>query len=354
MEWARGIVVSGGELWAEVESTKGATGLVALTELYRRGLPTVNKTVRRTASVNFQDFSPCDAHDYTTHFQMLMSNDVAEFEGHQVFEVQLQGKTYLVPALALMRALFRPTPKLLHEMFAPNALERTLWLDYSNGTADIVVDAKWATSSVHETHGSWHGPLRWMVSHRSARRMADSVHRHAMAGHLTLDLANCEAEMVLAGIEGPSAVLVTEVRILSITPSEHPDLPVVGCEQQIAFLDRNWAKGRKLNKAVSTHVPSRVDGTLELTDDEWSAIGPLLAGARKRSYSYELCQRSLFDGVLRKLATGETWRKSTYKVGDWRNAATAHRTWTRRGTFEQALVLLRDMRGPDSRLSSKL
>ena len=31
MEWARGIVVSGGELWAEVESTNGATGLVALT-----------------------------------------------------------------------------------------------------------------------------------------------------------------------------------------------------------------------------------------------------------------------------------------------------------------------------------
>jgi len=196
--------------------------------------------------------------------------------------------------------------------------------------------------------------LRWMASHRTARRMADSVHRNAMAGRLALNLADCEAEIVLSGSQGPNAVLVTEARILSITPSEHPDLPVVGCEHRIAFLDRDWAKGRNLNKRVSTPVPSHVDGTLELTDDEWSAIGPLLAGARKRAYSYELCQRSLFDGVLRKLATGETWRKSTYKVGDWRNAATTHRTWTRRGTFEQALKVLQDMRGAIPQVSSQL
>lgn len=354
MEWARGIVVSGGELWAEVESTNGATSLVALTELYRDGLPTVDKTVRRTVTVNFRDFSLCDARKYTDYFGIQMTNGEAELEGHQVFEVQHQGKTYLVPALALMRALFRPTPKLLHEMFAPNALERTLWLDYSNGTADIVVDAKWATSSAKERHSNWQGPLRWMVSHHTARKMADSVHRYAMAGRLAFDPANCEVEVVFAGVQGPKALLVTEVRVLSITPAENPDLPVVGCEHRIAFLDRDWAKGRNLNKRVSAQVPSHVDGTLELTDDEWSAIGPLLAGARKRAYSYELCQRSLFDGVLRKLATGETWRNSTYKVGDWRNAATTHRTWTRRGTFEQALEVLQDMRGAIPQVSSRL
>jgi len=352
MEWARGIVVSGGELWAEVESTNAATGLVALTELYRRGLPTGDKTVRRTVTVNFRDFSPCDARKYTDYFGIQMTK--GEAGAHQVFEVQHDGKTYLVPALALMRALFMPTPKLLHEMFGPSALERTLWLDYSNGTADIVVDAKWATSSVKERHSNWQGPLRWMASRLTARRMADSVHRNAMAGRLALNLADCEAEVVLSGSQGPNAVLVTEARILSITPSEHPDLPVIGCEHRIAFLDRDWAKGRNLNKRVSTPVPSHVDGTLELTDDEWSAIGPLLAGARKRAYSYELCQRSLFDGVLRKLATGETWRNSTYKVGDWRNAATTHRTWTRRGTFEQALEVLRDMRGAIPQVSSRL
>lgn len=354
MEWARGIVVSGGELWAEVESTNGATGLVALTELYRRGLPTVDKTVRRTVTVNFRDFSPCDARKYADYFGIQVPDDVVKFEGHQVFELQHQGKTYLVPALALMRALFRPTPKLLHEMFAPNALERTLWLDYSKGTADIVVDAKWATSSAKERHSNWQGPLRWMVSHHTARKMADSVHRYAMAGRLAFDPANCEVEVVFAGVQGPKALLVTEVRILSITPAENPDLAVVGCEHQIEFLDRNWAKGRNLKEAVSAQVPTHADGTCELTDDEWSTIGPLLAGARKQLQPYELCQRSLFNGVLKKLSTGETWRKSSYQVGDWRNAAYAYRSWGLRGAFEQALAVLREMRAPIPPVSSRL
>ncbi|SER52035.1 hypothetical protein SAMN02982919_02535 [Giesbergeria anulus] len=56
MEWPCGIVVSRGELWATVESTNGATSLVALKELYRRGLPPTDKTVRRMVTVNFRDF----------------------------------------------------------------------------------------------------------------------------------------------------------------------------------------------------------------------------------------------------------------------------------------------------------
>lgn len=344
MEWARGIVVSGSELWAEVESTNGATGLVALTELYRRGLPTVDKTVRRTVTVNFRDFSPCDARDYKTHFEMLMSSDVAELEGHQVFEVQHQGKTYLVPALALMRALFRPSTKLLHEMFGPSVLERTLRLDRSDGVPSVIVDAKWATNSAEKRNSNWQKPLSWMFSHPTARRMADSVHRHAMRGNLTLDLADCEVEVVLSGLQKPNLMLVNEVRILSITPSEVPDILVEGDEHQIEFIDRGRTKGRKIKESISAPIPTHADGTFELTDDEWSVVDHILCGQRKRARPYRLCQRHLFDGVLRKLGTGEPWQRSTYKVGDWRNAAFAYRSWSLRGAFEQALAVLRRMR----------
>lgn len=342
MEWARRVVVSEGELRAEVESAEGATCLLPLTEMYRRGLPTVNKTVRQTVTVNFGNFSPCDTRKYTAYFGMPMPE--GEVKGHQVFEVHHQGWTYVVPALALMRALFKPTPKLLHEMFAPSALERTLRLEYSNDSVDIVVDAQWATSSIQEKCSDWKAPLRWIASHPTARRMADSVHRHAMMGRLALDLANCEAEVVLTGVKRTNVVFVTTARILSITPSEFPDLPVVGYERQIEFLERNWPKERSFDKALSINVPPHPDGTVELNDEEWVTVAPLLAGGRKQAKPYKLCQRSLFDGVLRKLATGEEWRKSSYKVGDWRNAATAYRTWRYRGTFEQALGVLREMR----------
>lgn len=342
MEWTRGIVANGGELWADVESTSRGTCLVALTELYRRGLPVIAKKVSKTLTVNFRDFSSCNARSYTDYFGIQVTE--GKVRAHQVFEVKQHGRTYLVPALALMRALFKPSTKLLHEMFAPSALERTLWLDYSNGTVNIVVDAKWATSSAEERNINWQRPLGWIASHPTARRMADSVHQHAMAGHLALDLAHCEAEVVFSGVQGPKALLVTEVRILSITPSECPDLPVVGYEHKMDFLDRNWAKGRNLRKTISEQVPAHADGTFDLTDQEWAAIAPLLSEARERSRPYKLCQRSLFDGILSKLGTGESWRRSSYKVGDWRNASTSCNRWKRRGVLEQALVVLRQMR----------
>lgn len=342
MEWTLGIVASGGELWADVESKNQGTCLVALTELYRRGLPVVAQKNRKKLIVNFRDFLSCNARHYTDYFGIQVPE--GKVSSHQVFEVLHHGNAYLVPALALMRALFKPSTKLLCEMFAPSALERTFWLDYSNGTVNIVVDAKWATSSLEKRHINWRLPLSWMASHPTARRMADSVHQYAMAGHLALDLAHCETEVVFSGAQGPNALFVTEARILSITPSEYPDLHVVGCEHPIDFLDRDWAKGRNVKEPISEQVPTHADGTFDLTDEEWAVIAPLLSGARERSRPYKLCQRSLFDGILNKLGTGKSWLRCSYKVGDWRNASTSYRSWKLRGTIGQVLVVLRQMR----------
>lgn len=345
MEWIRAVKARGSKLWAEVESANGTTYLLALEELYQRGLPADEKTFRKKMTVSFQDLSACDANKFTAHFGLPVPDSYAL--GHQVFELRHKGKTYLVPALALMRSLFRPSTKLLHEMFAPSALERILWLDYSNeanGTGRIVIDAKWATSAAQKQNGNWQGPLIWMTTHPTARRMADSVHQHAMAGRLALDLASCEAEIVFSGVERPDVRLVTEVRFLSITPSEFPDLSVVGCKRKIEFIDRAWAKGRKIKETISAEIPKHADGSFEMTDKEWSVVGQILAGKRKSSRPYQLCQRTLFDGILCKLGTQMPWKRISYKVGDWRNASTSYHTWKNRGTLEQALAILREMR----------
>ena len=111
-------------------------------------------------------------------------------------------------------------------------LGREAFQDNAEATAEVFDDEEAtqyqlaiACLRVKERHSNWQGPLQWMASHLTARRMADSVHRNAMAGRIALNLADCEAEIVLSGSQGPHAVLVTEARILSITPSEHPDLP---------------------------------------------------------------------------------------------------------------------------------
>ncbi len=342
MDWARRIVVSGSELAAEIESTDGKTQLLGLAELYRRGVPPGVKVVRRTLTVNFTDFVLRDSREYSAHFGMVLPN--GHVGGHQVFEVLNEEQRFLVPALALMRALFRPSSKLLANMFAPSALERTCWLNHSEVGARVVIDAKWATSAAEERNSDWEVPLGWMATHPSARRMADSIHQHAMSGCLAIDLPKGRAEVVVAGEQSPAGIFVTEVRFLTVFPSDAPDVQGAAVASQLDFVNREWAKGRTMQNTLSAELPLSVTSNPLVTEAEWATLGPLLEGKRKRAKPYVHCQRKLFNGVLGKLASGKAWQTCAYEVGDWRNAAYAHRTWKLRGTLQQALSALSDMR----------
>ena len=342
MDWVHGLVVSGGELCAEVETANGQVSLMGLAELGRCGVPSAQSTIRERLDVHFHDFSPCTADEYLTHFGLQARTE--ETDRHQVFEVFSGGLRYLVPALAMMRALFRPASRLLPLMFSPSALERNCRLEYVDDELRVVVDAPWTRFAKTQHHGDCEGPLRWMMLHPSARKMADSVHQYAMGGLIAVDLPAGHAEVVFAGVQGTSAVLVTEVRLLSVVPSDVPDLPVADWAPRIDYVNRIWAEGRKLGETVSADVPWHPDGTYELTDDEWTVVGPILESERDRKRRYQHCQRKMLDGVLGKLGTGKSWRDSPYTVGDWRNAATTYRNWCRRGTFTQALEALRSIR----------
>lgn len=342
MDWARKIRVSDGELMAEIEVGDGRLDLTALTELAKRGTPALHPTVRKQLNVRFEDFVHCSSHEYITQFGKSEAERHEDY--HRVYRVLSGGKCYLVPALVMLRALFRPNSTLLPLMFAPNALERTCRLDCSGEEVHVIVDAPWTNGHDARGRSDWETPLRWMMLHPSARRMADSVHQHAMSGRIAVDLPEGNLEVVFAGVQGASAVLVTEVRILAVTPLDMPDLPVVTWAPRFEYVNRSWAVGRNLRESVSADVPLRVDGTHELTDEEWIVIGPLLVGQYKKHPTFQHCQRKLLDGILGKLATGKSWRESSYKVGDWRNAATSYRRWTSSGTFSEAMQALRSMR----------
>lgn len=342
MEWARRIVVSRGNLLAECELADGQIDQLDLTELARRGTPSARAAARKKLAVRFEDFIPCDGGEYFAHFRREVH--AGTVDQHQVFELVSDGIRYLVPALVLMRALFRPTAWLLPRMFRPNVLEQVCTLSFDGSAFEVEVNRRWSTASDSERRSDCEAALGWMMLHPTARRMADSVHQHAMAGRIAVDMPLASVEVALAGVQGASAVLVTDARILSVSPTESPDFPVAEQVGRIDYLNRNWAEGRNLRESVSADVPLNADGELVLTDAEWAVVGPLLAGARKTKHAYQHCQRAMLDGILGKLATGKSWREAQYTVGDWRNAATTHRQWTRRGTFAEALQALRAMR----------
>jgi hypothetical protein len=342
MDWARKIVVSGRALCAEVAAADGRVASVALAELGNRGVPGVRPAARKRAVVHFGDFAKTDAGEYLTYFGLGKCTEAAGC--HQLFEVFVGDDRYLVPALVMMRALFRPTSKLLPQMFVPNALERTCRLGFADDVMHVIVDTPWAKGYDAEQRADCEGPLRWMMLHPSARRMANSVHQYAMAGLIAMDLPDAKSELVFAGFQSGNAVLFTEIRVLSVSPLDVPDLPVTDWAGRIDYVNRTWAEGRDLSASVSAEVPLHADGTHELTDEEWAIVHPILEGRRRRQPTYHHCPRSLLDGILGKLASGKSWRDSQYKAGDWRNAATTYRRWNTRGTFAEAIQALREVR----------
>lgn len=341
MDWTHKIVVKDGRLLAECES-EGGRHVVGLAELYRYGLPTGGAMVRHTVKVNFADFVPCEHTEYLAHFGAPSTE--GPVCAHQVYEVGSNGQRFLVPALALMRAMFKPSIKLLGEMFAPNALERTCRLCQSGDTVQVIVDTKWAKQAAQASRSNCEVPLGWMMTHPSARNMADSVHRHAMSGRLAIDLPAGHAELVLTGVQGATSTAVTKVKILTIFPGETPDVPGASWSSSLDFVNREWAKDKNIRNPLRLDMPPSIPERPYVTDEEWALISPVLNGQRKNASPFQHCQRKLFEGILQKLSSGKSWKKSTYTVGDWRNAANAYRRWVQRGTFEQALNVLRGMR----------
>lgn len=82
---------------------------------------------------------------------------------------------------------------------------------------------------------------------------------------------------------------------------------------------------------------------MDVTDQEWDAIKPILAG-RTPARRFKLDQRRIFDGVLRKLCLGAGWDATDYPEGRRANAFYAWRSWSASGRWDEAIAQLTALR----------
>lgn len=145
------------------------------------------------------------------------------WETHGLYGWLLNGTTYLVPALVLLRAFFC-LPKLLAEIFRPQALERIALLDYCNGRNFPTVHMLIGGLSCKDARQQNKQDLlmRWMLTHPSARRMVGSVHQHALQGHINLSLPNATTSIEVTGVALPDSFFVTRCKLQSLHPQEEP------------------------------------------------------------------------------------------------------------------------------------
>jgi transposase len=332
--WAVGIARgAGGVLQAVMRQADGVEVLEPLDALHTRGLPE-QLPAKRPIETSFDSWRKADFDEFGQAFGAPVGG-----VRHDVWSFEARGLTFIVPALALMRAVFRPQLKMLPRLFQPQGLDEICSVADGQVAFNLRADS---TNNLH-TLASVVEPYQWMQSFPSARRMAASVYAHACSGTLSLDLPLARARLTLHGVVDAKRFLVTKLNLITVAPEEAP-------------LQHAADQGTRLFSFISTErvgppdagstrstvrgaelLPLRA-GASSVSDAEWTLIEPTLGPVLGRRQVHD--RREMLNGILEKLCSGRPWRDVDYTVGTFVNASRQYATWRSTGKWDAVLEVL--------------
>ena len=351
MQWVVGIDMVAGKMLACSESGEH----VELSRLASEGVPTMpysppyrerSVTVRMSAKGGLEvPFHAWTRVKPDTFLDWFGVKPVGEVCRHDMFSSHVDGVDMLVPALVFLRAIFRPTSELLERAFRPHFLDFATYLDMAEEPPKLMPNPTLPASVFALGKASPLPLFAWLYCHPTARAMVASVHAHAVAGRVGLQLPNGVATMAVRGKRIGNHLLVTDMTITSVTPG---DRPAPSCDlTRRKYLLRGASELADDERAVHVkrmpRVPTRAGGYVELSESEWAEIGPILQtrkGAQKR-----LCRRAILDGILNKLHSGSPWQLIPYREGSAGNARAAFTRWARSGAMASIYEVLKRRRG---------
>ncbi|MYZ50872.1 transposase [Malikia spinosa] len=342
MSWVIGACQAGGQRMFELLSSTGQVEQVAAEALATSGVPCgTGASTRVVYEGDLETWSRVAVDEYLQAFGIELPPGLSN--RHSVFLAQLaDGTSIFVPALALMRGIFRPHELLMPLAFTPGNVDLMGFVDYSNDPPTIVLDGTEQRNLNKRDAASRYEPVRWMLSSTSANRCAHSVYLYSLSGRLDLRLPQGQFRLVLHGRQVASSLFVTKVTVTWVTvPVEDS---VTRAEHTHVF-HRMAAKERTVPAlAALPPVPVLPDGRVELTDLEWDRIKPLL-DSKKRNRSIH-SGRELLNLMLFKLSSGSSWKTVTRSSNFQETTlTTTFRYWQLDGRFSRVLSELMQLRG---------
>lgn len=236
-------------------------------------------------------------------------NDYKPHSRHAVFEVEADGKRYLIPTAVLTAALVRPIQHIHAFLFRPQGLESfsTPLLGGDRPGIGLHLPEYRVFGARQRTPEGLLACYSWMHCFPSARAMWDSVYAFAIKGCLDLSLPLASMTMTLHSVPWRGKHLVVELVVMSAAANEAPFAFAEGHPKHLAFHDSAILDWDSRHKPVCA-IPAR--GTAwHLSDEEWNALSSHLP-TRARA-KFEL--RNILDVILTKLGTGKAWRKLDYQ-----------------------------------------
>lgn len=343
MEWATAIVANGRTVAASVIASTGEQPEVAVSALRSRGIPDATGWKRPTLRVRLSELTRCSADEYLNHFG-IPSRGMES--AHAVYRFTNGGRVaWVIPALVLIRALFKSPGFLLEQVFLPQSLE--LLALGARGPAASPRCLMAIRTQASDVKNNPVPTLNWLWRDGRAWAMASSVHQHAMSGRLDIDLPDIEVEIAVSGTTAGQTLFVTNASIRTVyLPSE-----VLGGEP--VKLPLNGAAAAGVSVAgiqKKLQVRTGANGRVSTTDAEWAAIAVCLKSRRKSRLQGS--KKKVFDGLLAKISGQiQKWR-DLEQLGEvsWHLHENYYRRWVASGELQAMLDELNQMRSEEARI----
>lgn len=313
MEWACGISTEGG-LRVQIIERTGNVMFADLASLRKHGLPSKVNRERSVLLTNPFSWTRVPTHQYLEAFG-ADSVEPAIASNHQVFAARLELRTVYIPALALMRAMFRPNGHVLPAVFSPGNVDLLSYVDYAAATPRHVVHDAGLQKNLGSTDAGplISEPLRWLQLSRSARDCCQSVHKYAMQGRIDLDPPACDLQMNAQGYAIGRKLFVTRLELTAVHTRAQDTL--LGEDETFRFRCTPVASGSPKFSSRDLVVPLNTAGLTRLTDQEWNGVVPMLQvkGADVRT---KYNPRHVLDAILSKIAHRLAWRQPSPEAPD--------------------------------------
>lgn len=310
MRWITGVRQEGGRQHFLTLTQKGEQDHIEVASLSTVGVPTANTLERTVFTGVLSGWTRTPSKRYLEAFGFAVPDGMEH--QHSVYCHQLDdGTTLHVPALAFIRALYKPHRLLLPVIFSPANIDIFGFVDYSSAPPVVILDKGREKYLDHRQIEDRYEPLRWLHSSRSARACSQSVFTNSLNGCVDLALPLGQFRLVMHGRLVGSELFVTKVAM--ITASVEATDSVTGSEE--AFLFHRMAGPERAVPTLSAlpPVPTRLDGLVTLTDAEWVDVEELLNSQRRRQRKHSW--RELLDVILQKLSGGSSWKSVARSSG---------------------------------------
>lgn len=338
MEWALGFTEGCGPRKIELVAVGGKVSEIGVDELAKVGTPTATQEKRLAYEGDFSTWKVGRSTTYLDAFGIHMPEGKANL--HSVFTMSAQnGVTVHVPALVLMRAFFKPVQQLLPAMFTPANIDQVSFVDYTCTPPRVLIDDAVCARRIAATaySGSQDKSIQWLQTSKSARRAAQSVHRHAMSGHLKIDLPEGNIRIIMHGLLANGRLYATKATLVSVRVSGHDS--ITGNDELFFIHAMADASRIPLASVNELRVHLREDLQVHVTDDEWQAIQPMLTGD-SRAPTRQHSSRELLDVILSKLSSTKSWKTVPRGVFSVSDLTSTFRRWTASGRLEKVLAHL--------------